>query len=172
MRYIILSAALIFSLNLFSQSIYKSSEISFYYPDNYKISEKRLIQNVDVKLIPDDNSHNLIITEVPKENSPSSIDKIKIDDFIDAFKSEIRYALRQSGMTGKISVPKIERKKINNKEFISFLVSTKVDAVNYQINQLVYVYVKDQRQFNFIASGETGDYSSVLNYIIKNFELE
>ena len=25
---------------------------------------------------------------------------------------------------------------------------------------------------DFIASGETGDYSSVLNYIIKNFELE
>ena len=166
MKNTLFTLALLVSFNLFSQSLYKSSKISFYYPENYQTSERRLIQNVDVKLISNDNSANIVISEA---EGVSSLDELKLDDLIDRFKSEIKVVLSNNNMTGKITVPRIERKNINNREFISFLVSTQIDSANINLKQLVYVYVKDGRRFNFIASGTANNYSSVLNYIIKDF---
>ena len=156
----------------FSQILYESSKMSFYYPEAYNISETRLIQNVDVKLNANDNSHSIIITEAPKEGSASSLDELSLNVLERAFKNEMKLALDKANLTGKTYLSDLVRKNINDREFLSFVVTTEVDFTDYKAIQLVYIYVNKGKQINFIASSESGNYSSVLNYIIKNFQLK
>tara|TARA_Y100001968_G_C18973928_1_gene533586 strand:+ start:153 stop:569 length:417 start_codon:yes stop_codon:yes gene_type:complete len=138
--------------------------MSFYYPESYKISERRLTQNVDVKLIANDNSHNIIITEVPKEATPSSLDELH-NTYLQMV--DLRGQIK---LSPEAYISKIERKNINSREFLSFLITTEV--YDEKAVQEMYLYVKKGKQINFIVSSGTGGYSSVLNYIIKNFELK
>ena len=172
--YIIL---LILPLIGLGQTEYKSSKMSFLYPDDYVEKNTRNVQNVSVKLVPKEGygtqrTDNIIIHT---SNRYSSLGQIKKDDFLRSLKNETEQGMKQMGITNfKWDVISYEKKTVSGKQVISTLTKTDLPDYDIYMYSLQYTYVQNGKSCFITLSYDEGknNFKSKINYILKSLEIK
>ncbi len=161
---------LLIPLLSFGQNQYMSSKMSFLYPNDYKLKGGRIIQDVLVKLVPKDikKNENIIVNINYNYNS---IDDVNITEAIKAAQEELESGLKLLNTKYKVDLISSTKRKIHKKEIIEFIFKSEVPEYDITAYQLKYLYVENGKSCFIIISYDDGkDYSSVANYILKDFK--
>lgn len=156
----------------FGQTQYKSTKMSFIYPNNYELKDSRILDPVLVKLVTKDKkfNQNIIVNITNKYASLIDVDK---EVLIKDLTSEYDRAMKKLKSKIEFNTILYEKKTIYGKELI--YVKNKIDLVEYNISiyQLAYLYVKDGKNCYVIISYDDDvydeNYKSDADYIIRNF---
>ena len=171
MKNILLTLALLVSFSSFGQTVqYKSSKMSFNYPVDYKLNERRIIQDVLVKLVPKDysKSENIVVNVNYEYSSLDQVDKQK---HINKLLNETEIAMKKIRAKYESSILSYENKNIYGKDVISVL--SKIDLIEYEMTifQLNYLYVENGRScYITVSYDDEIDYNPIANFILKDFK--
>ena len=122
---------LLIPLLSFGQNQYMSSKMSFLYPNDYKLEDRRIIHDVLVKLVPKDiNNYENIVVNI--NYNYNSIDDVNISEEIKAIKEEIESGLKLLNTKYKVDLISSTKRKIHSKEIIEFIF--KSELPEYPLN--------------------------------------
>lgn len=153
----------------FGQNQFKSSKMSFVYPENYKLKDERILQDVLVKLVSKNtsNTENIIVNMNYEYSSINDVDKKSLNKKL---LSETDNAMKVLGAKYETTIISSERKVIFGKEIISTLIKTEIPKYYTTLFQLTYLYVKNGKSCYIIISDEKeNDYAPLANLILKEF---
>ena len=161
---------------LFGQNQYRSSNLSFLYPNDYVEKNTRNIQDVSVKLVPKkgygtSRTDNIIIH---LSNKYSSLNQIKKDEFLRLSKNENELGFKKMGITNFKWTPiSYEKKMVSGKQIISILTRTDIPDYDISMYQLQYIYVQNGKSCFITLSYDVGNdhYKSKIDYILKRLDI-
>lgn len=161
---------LLIPLLSFGQNQYLSSKMSFLYPNDYKLEDRRIIHDILVKLVSKDvnNNENIVVNINYNYNS---IDDVNISEEIKAIKEEMESGLKLLNTKYKVDLISSTKRKIHSKEIIEFIFKSELPEYDITSYQLKYLYVENGKSCYIIITSDDGkDYSSIANYILKDFK--
>ena len=161
---------LLIPLLSFGQNQYLSSKMSFLYPNDYKLEDRRIIHDILVKLVSKgvNNNENIVVNINYNYNS---IDDVNISEEIKAIKEEMESGLKLLNTKYKVDLISSTKRKIHSKEIIEFIFKSELPEYDITSYQLKYLYVENGKSCYIIITSDDGkDYSSIANYILKDFK--
>ena len=152
---------------------FQNDELQFSYPDTYTMSERRILQDVSVKLI-----SNIVSSDGGNDNIGvnlnsmySSLNEIERKKLISGIQNELEMAGEKMGVRVEFTILSYDSKTIDGKEIIAVTQKTDFPDNNVKMFQMMYIYVKNKKScFISLSSGtskELYEKEQDINYILK-----
>ena len=175
MKKLVLLLLITFPFILIGQDKYidfQNDELQFSYPDTYTMSERRILQDISVKLI-----SNIVSSDGGNDNIGvnlnsmySSLNDIERKKLISGIQNELEMAGEKMGVRVQFTILSYDSKTIDGKEIIAVTQKTDFPDNNVKMFQMMYIYVKNKKScFISLTSGtskELYEKEQDINYIL------